>query len=247
MNVRMSATNNCDSMAASIKPNTLASLVNPTAFVELLRCLQQYSTRYHDSTTQTDITFIRLHRSIVVPHVVSTATLDRYLAKLVLYRKLASFKANLARTVSAEVASSLEAIERSHTKERETNRQTLLINRNGRLCACISYLFFSIEHSCKIACALGNPALASKIARDEITGHGDVFRILRNLGAQNFRLDFRALWRIYAYVIKTRMAADYTDFFYESFDPMYFLVMLTTTAEDILNSQKKLLYECEGV
>ena len=133
------------------------------------------------------------------------------------------------------------------TAEVETQARNLSIARNGILCASVSQLFFSVEHCCKIACCLANENLARKVSRGIPVNHPDIFRVLKRLSAQGFLLDFGSLTKTYAYVIKTRMAADYTEFFYERFDVNPFVSVLLDTTINILNSQKQLLFECAGV
>jgi hypothetical protein len=238
----------CEEIAASIRPATLKDIAQSAAFHELVTCFDRFSRNYAASRAIVDIDFVRVFRSIVQPSVEREGLLGSYLDKLVLYRKLAGYKVDVfPRIASLNRMGLASRLSRMTSEETRTAALDLMVARNGLLCACISQLFFSIEHSCKIGCCLGNEKFAKKVAKGIIVGHSDVFDVLRHLASQGFLLDFDSLRRIYAYVIKTRMMADYTEFFYEQFDADLFLPLLVNTAIDILNSQRKLLFECAGV
>jgi hypothetical protein len=235
-------------MARSISPVTLKDVVNESGFVDLISCFESYSKSYAMSQGQIDLGFIKVFRCVVEPNIRRSSLLVPYLNKLILYRKLASYKIDLVLTTLqpyfTEMSNKLRTMTTSEIETQMTNFWTA---RNGMLCTSISQLFFSIEHCCKIACCLANAKLASKVARGIPVNHGDIFQVLRDLGRQGFLLDFDSLKRTYAYVMKTRMAADYTEFFYEQFDVNPFVPVLLGAAIDILNSQKQLLFECAGI
>lgn len=244
----MQSLDKCEDMARSISPATLKDVVNESAFVDLILCFQRYSRSYVASQGQIDLGFIKVFRSVVEPNIRKDSLLVPYFNKLILYRKLASYKVDLVLTTLQPYFTEMSYKLKTMTpSEIETQMTSFWIARNGMLCASISQLFFSIEHCCKIACCLANEKLASKVARDIPVYHGDIFQVLKDLGRQGFLLDFDSLKRTYAYVMKTRMAADYTEFFYEQFDVNPFVSVLLGATIDILNSQKELLFECAGI
>lgn len=244
----MHSADKCEGIARSISPVTLKDVVTESAFADLILCFEHYSRSYAASQGLIDLGFIKLFRSVVEPDIRMSSLLIPYLNKLILYRKLASYKVDLVLTTLrpyfAEMSDKLKTMTPS---EIETQMPSLWIARNGILCSSISQLFFAIEHCCKIACCLANKRLAGKVAREIPVYHGDVFEVLKGLGRQGFLLDFDSLKRTYAYVMKTRMAADYTEFFYERFDVNPFVSVLIRATIDILNSQKELLFACAGV
>lgn len=191
--------------------------------------------------------FIRLFRSAVLPLIRSQDLEDQYNRKLVFYRKLAGYKIEFAHTMLRHFDDLYEQIKELESERVVMGTTNLLIARNGLLCASISNLFFSMEHSCKIACCLANPKFAQKVAKGIPVGHRDVFDVLRNLGRQPFSIDFDALRRIYAYIIKVRMVADYTELFYEELDVSSFLDLVVSSASEIFKFHKELLFECAGV
>jgi hypothetical protein len=235
-------------MAESISPVTLKDIINELAFQGLISCFQRYSQSYVASRGQVDLKFIQVFRSVVEPSVKRSRLLDPYIEKLILYRKLASYKIDLVLTILHRYLPEMsEKLQTMTPTEIQTQVRNLWIARNGMMCACISQLFFSIEHCCKIVCCLGNEKIAGKVAKGIPVNHGDIFQVLKGLSKQGFLLDFDSLTKTYAYAIKTRMAADYTEFFYDQFDVSPFLPGLLSATIDILNSQKQLLFECAGI
>ena len=93
-----------------------------------------------------------------------------------------------------------------------------------RLSMLLSQMFFALEFSCRNVCALSCYRFALKVARSEVIQHGELWRTLKKLGEKtgvdceacavlstcNFKIDFLALSRIYAYATKIRQIADYT-------------------------------------
>ena len=88
----------------------------------------------------------------------------------------------------------------------------------------LSQMFFALEFSCRNVCALSCYRFALKVARGQVIQHGELWRTLKKLGERtsvdceacavlstcNFKIDFLALSRIYAYATKIRQIADYT-------------------------------------
>lgn len=238
----------CEEIASSISPTTLKNVVNGSVFLELMSCFQLYSQSYLASRGKVDTKFIQAFRSIVEPSIRKDNLIDPYLNRLVLYRKLAGYKVELVvKTLYPYLAEISYELTTMTPGEKETQEKNLWIARNGVLCASVSQLFFSIENCCKIACCLAHEKLAKKLAKGIPVGHTDLFGALKYLSTQGFLLDFSSLTKTYAYVIKTRMAADYTEFFYEQFDVNPFVTVLLHATINILNSQKQLLFECAGI
>jgi len=243
----MIALDRCDNLAVSISPSTLQNVINSDSFTELVSCLEKFAVNYAKSREDVDVELIKVFRSVVRPAVEAEGLRERYFGKLVFYRKLADYKIRFALTTLAQFQHICEYFKQVSEERTESSEQGVWITRNGLLCSCLSQLFFSIEHSSKIACSLTDDSFAKKVAKGIVVSHGDVFRILKRMGRKGFALDFDALTKIYAYAIKTRMAADYTEFFYEEFDVQPFLSLLTQVANDIFNSQKDLLFQCTGI
>lgn len=244
----MQVLSKCEDMASSISATTLKDVTNESAFLELMSCFQLYSQSYLASRGQVDTKFIRAFRSNLEPNIKKDNLIEPYFNKLVLYRKLASYKVELVvKTLGPYLTQISHELTKMTPSEFESQAQNLWIARNGVLCASVSQLFFSIEHCCKIACCLANEKIAKKLAKDIPVGHSDLFGVLKHLSIQGFLLDFSSLAKTYAYVIKTRMTADYTEFFYEQFDVNPFVTVLLDATVNILNSQKQLLFECAGI
>ena len=238
----------CEQLALSISPKSLKEILNDATFTDLVVCFRSFSDSYLKSRTEIDVDFIGSSRHVV--KVVEKDNLkDRYIFKLSLYKRMAEYKIQLVREILLPIMMSLqEDLDRMTVEEASVTLAQMNIRRNGLLCSAISQLFFAIEHCCKIACSLADPEFAEKIAHDDIIQHSDVFRTLKILGRQKYILDFDSLRAIYAYAIKTRMAADYTVFFYELYDAGGFLAdILHPVANDIFNSHKYLLFECVGI
>ena len=238
----------CEDIANSISATTLKDIVNESAFLELMSCFQLYSQSYLASRGQIDTKFIQAFRSNVEPNIKQDNLIEPYFKKLILYRKLAGYKVDfVVKTLYPYLAEISHELTTMTPSEKESQEKNLWIARNGVLCASVSQLFFSIEHCCKIVCCLANERFAKKLAKNIPVGHTDLFGVLKHLSAQGFLLDFSSLTKTYAYVIKTRMAADYTEFFYEQFDVNPFVTVLLHATMDIFNSQKELLFECAGI
>jgi len=87
-----------------------------------------------------------------------------------------------------------------------------------------SQMFFALEFYCRILCALGCVKFALRIARAEIVQHRDWWEQLKRLSDKSHtncetclaldtcksKVDFKALARIYAYLMKIRQITDYT-------------------------------------
>jgi hypothetical protein len=200
------------------------------------------------SRGQVDEKFVLAFRSVVEPSIRRDNLIELYFNRLVLYRKLAGYKVELvAKTLYPYLAEISHELTTMTPGEKESQEKNLWIARNGVLCASVSQLFFSIEYCCKIAICLAHEKLAKKLAKGIPVSHSDLFGSLKYLSTQGFLLDFNSLTKTYAYVIKTRMAADYTEFFYEQFDVNPFVTVLLHATINILNSQKQLLFECAGI
>ena len=244
----MQVLDKCEDIASSISATTLKDIINGPAFSELMSCFQLYSQSYLASRGKVDTKFIQAFKSVVEPSIREDNLIDPYLNKLTLYKKLAGYKVELVvKTLYPYLAEICHELTTITPSEKESREKNLWIARNGILCASVSQLFFSIEHCCKIACCLAHERLAKKLAKGVPVGHTDLFRVLKHLSAQNFLLDFSSLTKTYAYVIKSRMAADYTEFFYEQFDVNPFVTLLLYATGNILNSQEQLLFECAGI
>jgi hypothetical protein len=238
----------CEDMASSISATTLKNILNSSVFLELMSCFQLYSQSYLASRGKVDTKFIKAFRSVVEPSIMKDNLINAYLERLVLYKKLASYKIEFVeRTLYPYLAELSHELTTMTPSEKESQEKNLWIARNGVLCASVSQLFFSIENCCKIACCLALEKFAKKLAKGVPMGHSDLFRALKDLSSQGFLLDFSSLAKTYAYVIKTRMVADYTEFFYEQFDVNPFVTVLLDATINILNSQKQLLFECVGI
>lgn len=88
----------------------------------------------------------------------------------------------------------------------------------------LSQMFFALEFSCRNVCALSCYRFALKVARGRVIQHRELWRTLKRLGERrgidcetcallstcNFKIDFLALSRTYAYATKIRQIADYT-------------------------------------
>lgn len=88
----------------------------------------------------------------------------------------------------------------------------------------LSQMFFALEFSCRNICALGCYRFALKVARSQVIQHAELWRTLRRLGEKtsvdceactalstcDFKINFPALSRVYAYATKIRQVADYT-------------------------------------
>mgnify|MGYP001114175285 CR=1 FL=1 len=240
----MSYLGRCEELAQSIRPKVLREILEYDAFTNLVQCFLSFSESYTRSRAEVDIDFIRFSRGIILQTIKNEGVIERYLFKLALYKRLAEYKIYLVDHLFHPLF--IGSYPRIGTSR--TLAWFELISMKSLLCSSISQIFFSIEHCCRIACSLGDVKFAQKVAGDEIIDHRDVFKTLKNLSERKCLLDFNSLRKLYAYAIKTRMAADYTEFFHEEYDagPFVFSVMLPA-AINILNSQRELLFECVGV
>ena len=248
MKIQVSYPNGCEELAKSISPWTLNAILEDETFSELIECFRSFSETYVRSRTEVDVEFIRFSRGVVLQTIKQCGLMDRYLFKLSLYKRLAEYKIRLVEEVLCPQLLSIEdRLREMSVEDAETMRRNWIL-RNSLLCSSISQIFFCIEHCCKIVCSLGNVEFAQKVACDKIIQHENVFKTLREFGGKRYLLDFDALRRLYAYAIKTRMVADYTDFFHERYNGTSFLFHLfLPVAYDIFNSQKQLLFECAGI
>jgi tetratricopeptide (TPR) repeat protein len=88
----------------------------------------------------------------------------------------------------------------------------------------LSQMFFALEFSCKMLCGFGCYRFALKVSKAEVIQHKEVWRQLKRLGQKtgydceacavkescDFKIDFLALARVYAYTMKVRQITDYT-------------------------------------
>jgi hypothetical protein len=98
----------CNSLAASIGPKTLNAIVNNLAFSDLINCFAKISKSFHASLGSADTKFIMVHRSVAKPNVERLGALNRYLRKLILYRKLSGYKIDLAANFITEITPSFD-------------------------------------------------------------------------------------------------------------------------------------------
>ena len=129
------------------------------------------------------------------------------------------------------------------------------------LLASIGLSFFAFESACRVCCSLVCQAFAGKVAECQVAHHRDVWKTLKRLAglerssldcsncssapACQFHTDFAALARIYSYVIKVRMLADYREFFYiASTLWQYMAHTYIPHIIGIIKSQKALTSDC---
>jgi len=88
----------------------------------------------------------------------------------------------------------------------------------------LSQMFFALEFSCRMVCGIGCYRFAIRIIRSEVIQHKELWKQLKRLGEKtggdcevcavkescDFRINFLALARLYAYATKVRQIVDYT-------------------------------------
>lgn len=88
----------------------------------------------------------------------------------------------------------------------------------------LSQMFFALEFSCRMLCGIGCYRFALKVIKSEVIQHKELWKQLKKLGQKaggdcevcavkescDFKIDFLALARVYAYATKIRQIADYT-------------------------------------
>jgi len=238
----------CDQFYVSIHPATLQGILKPSAFDKMRECLQEDFRMYITSCAYPDENFIIYFRGEIQKQLQNKTLLDNYREKIRTYRKLAEYRYKAVElSIHEFLCFHHVEVDRLTEKDLELLEDDIALRIASFLSGCISQLFFSIEFSCKIACSLGHLPFAEKISKAKVVQHQEIFKTLKLIASTDFNLDFGALSKIYAYLIKARMLSDYTAFFFERRDTWRFVPeQFLPVTRDIFNSQRKLLFECLG-
>lgn len=236
----------CVALSESIKPKTLNQLKLNAAFDDMLDCFDKYSKIYAETYETIDVTLIMSFRSKILPELKAKARDDYYLRRLIKWKNLAENGVEFAeyawmlllKDLSEEAVPAL-----GNQAQAEAKKKRIL--RTGFGCSIIGRLFFSIEHSCRVACSLADPEFARKTASGEVIDHREVFRSLGKLGRSLSRSGFSELAKLYAYTIKMRMLADYDEYYYDNEVVLTSAISkLLPMAKFIYARQKGLMLEC---
>lgn len=219
----------------------------------MMQCLADYSEKYRDTYKTIDAEFVGSFREQIVPVIQAGDGWEDYLDRLKRWRKLSEYKfdsALLMDSLAQEyyLAHIPEDIRRAFEQGAQSRIKDTRTYYIGLACGVVGQLFYSIECSCKVACALGDLSFAERTASGDILTHNDVFYALRRISKESFGVGFPELANLYAYTIKTRMLADYDEYFYNE-DAVWNVISLDLLpmAKFICARQRDLLYECAQV
>ena len=232
---------NCKRFSDSIHPSTTPK--SNKEIKTLLQCLCDDSILYLDSTEKS-IKFISHFQQSIIPKLEEkklfkefTETVSRFAQTELI--KTTFVATNLGRIFMDTVQHTDEWMEK-HSKAARKKRGELSDSFDDpewmpdllriaygdfiHLSILLSQMFFALEFSCRMICALGCYSFALKVSKAEVIQHDEVWKQLKRFGEKqghqceicvvrntcNFEVDFNALARIYAYAMKVRQIADYT-------------------------------------
>jgi hypothetical protein len=233
-------------LAQSIHPTTIEALLVPDAFMEMVDCLDRFAQLYRTISSTIDAKAVAYHKSVVLASI-DPESIPTYEERLRVWKRLCEHK---IKSTGAMLDFAIES-HQVRLNDPSNNDFTILdINSEftGLLLGFITQLFFSLEVCCKICCALLDPTMAKNVSNSKITHHDDMRRTLNRLSTAGF-LGFEEISKIYVYSIKTRMIADYAEFFFDRGEVDWWLARekLLPLVTFVFQRQKELLFECEGL
>lgn len=232
---------NCKKFSNSIHPVTIPK--SNKEIKALLQCLFDDSLLYLDSAEKFD-KFINHFQKSILPKLEEKKLFKKFAETVARYAQTelikTTFVANNLEKIFLDTVKHTDEWMEKHSRAARLKRgepsptiddpefmADLLRIAYGdfiHLSILLSQMFFALEFSCRMICALGCYNFALKISRAEVVQHDEVWKQLKRFGEKqahqceicivrntcNFEVDFNALARIYAYAMKVRQIADYT-------------------------------------
>lgn len=228
----------CSLLASTINPDGLDQIATEEGFDFMMNCLYEEMNRYVLSDGTPDSPFVIHHKS-VVSLVVPSIQIRNFETKLERYLKRAEL-----RLLGAE--QSLLAV--SAFVPRLIQNPNRLLDLSGYYVAAVGHLFFAIENSCKVVASLGDATFAAQVATELVTHHAHLFKALRRMSNLKVTHDFGALKSVYAYLMKARMLADYSELIQEHQATWHNIPeLIYPSVKTFRESVRKLLFECRGI
>ena len=233
----------CEEFSKSISPITIP--VSNEEIRELLNCLQMDVELYLSSLKEGENEFVIHFKESILPVIEKKGFLEAFIDQLVKFNRVLEAKTvsafhgfhNSSRKLWDDIkqVSTLGKykIDGKTPNQYFTESLKIVYADFSNLATTASQLFFALEFYCKVLCSLGCLRFALSVAKSQLIHHNRCRKQLRRFQNKknNYcgkceisdkcmsKIDFDALYRIYAYSMKIRQIADYRPKFI-SFDIM---------------------------